>query len=253
VLPSRPAFRHACTHLRGVSPPACTVRSARIFVLGFLKVLFPELPLPSTTLHVTYPWGWTNSLIVPFPHDMLDARLGFGTLAERTSKQPGKPGTQHQRRGYRRWRAESSRWALCSRMNRILISILCVIATAGCGRSGAPQIASERGDHKTVPSAVELPPVLAPNDADISNYYRWAQAAVHNPSVWKNAGKELPTHLQIHTNIGCSARWRDDVVRIHVPVILTTPDKIDPNLTVVVTFRYPSNDIIGIHATHIIH
>ncbi len=34
--------------------PAFTVRSARIFVLGFLKVLFPELPLPSTTLHVTY-------------------------------------------------------------------------------------------------------------------------------------------------------------------------------------------------------
>ena len=37
--------------------PVCTVRSARIFVLGFLKVLFPELPLPSTTFHVTYPLG----------------------------------------------------------------------------------------------------------------------------------------------------------------------------------------------------
>jgi len=34
--------------------PAYTVRSARIFVLDILKVLFPALPLSSTTLHVTY-------------------------------------------------------------------------------------------------------------------------------------------------------------------------------------------------------
>ncbi len=32
VLPSRPASRHAYTHLRGVSPPVYTVRSAHIFV-----------------------------------------------------------------------------------------------------------------------------------------------------------------------------------------------------------------------------
>ena len=38
--------------------------------------------------------GLDLPLIAPFPHDMLDARFGFGTLAERTSKQPGKPGTQ---------------------------------------------------------------------------------------------------------------------------------------------------------------
>jgi hypothetical protein len=37
--------------------PAYTVHSAHTFVLGFLKVLFPELPLPSTTFHVTYPLG----------------------------------------------------------------------------------------------------------------------------------------------------------------------------------------------------
>ena len=54
VLPSRPAAGHACTHLQGVSPLACTVRSARTFVSGILKVLFPVFPFPSTTLHVTY-------------------------------------------------------------------------------------------------------------------------------------------------------------------------------------------------------
>ena len=51
--------------------------------------LCPPLPFIVTFLR-----GWTCALIVPNPHDMLDARLRSGTLAERTSKQPGKPGTQ---------------------------------------------------------------------------------------------------------------------------------------------------------------
>ena len=38
--------------------------------------------------------GWTCSLIVPPSIPTLDAGFEFGTLAERTSKQPGTPGTQ---------------------------------------------------------------------------------------------------------------------------------------------------------------
>jgi len=34
--------------------PVYTVRSAHIFVSGFLKGPLPALPLPPTTLHVTY-------------------------------------------------------------------------------------------------------------------------------------------------------------------------------------------------------
>ncbi len=74
--------------------PVYTMRSAHIFALGFLQ--------PALTVRISAPrylscylsQGWTCSLIAPFPHDMLDACLGFGTLAERTSKQPGSPGTQ---------------------------------------------------------------------------------------------------------------------------------------------------------------
>ena len=67
--------------LRNESPCPAVARRAKgdAFALPFI---------------VTFLRGWTCSLIVPFPHVMLDARLGFGTLAERTSKQPGKPGTQ---------------------------------------------------------------------------------------------------------------------------------------------------------------
>jgi len=53
-----------------------------------------RLPLRSPhgdTVAFRYPsalpaWDWTCSLIRPNPSVMLDASLGFGTLAERTSK-----------------------------------------------------------------------------------------------------------------------------------------------------------------------
>ena len=64
----------------------------------------PSLRSPrGDTVAFRYPlalptWGRTNSLIryrLPFT---LDTYLKFGTLAERTDKQPGIPGTQQQNR-----------------------------------------------------------------------------------------------------------------------------------------------------------
>ncbi len=93
--------------------PVYTMRSAHIFALGLPlpSVVAAEygglLPFglrlqPDLTVRISAPrylscylsQGWTCSLIAPFPHDMLDTCFGFCTLAERTSKQPGSPGTQ---------------------------------------------------------------------------------------------------------------------------------------------------------------
>ena len=93
VLHSRPCSL-AYTYRRAVSPfpsalcdrPACLLPASfnpslgRISAFRYTSALFT--------------CGWTNSLLAPFPYVMLDACLEFGTLAERTSKQPGMPGTQ---------------------------------------------------------------------------------------------------------------------------------------------------------------
>ena len=59
--------RLAYIRLRGVSPPAYSVRSAHIFVSGFLKGPLPALPLPPTTLHGYLSRGWTCPLNSPNP------------------------------------------------------------------------------------------------------------------------------------------------------------------------------------------
>ncbi len=95
--------------------PVYTMRSAHIFALGLplpavaaaeygsLLPFGPRL-LPPLTVRISAPryfscylsQDWTCSLIAPFPHDMLDTSCEIGTLAERTSKQPGSPGTQQE-------------------------------------------------------------------------------------------------------------------------------------------------------------
>jgi len=70
---------------------SCT--SARVFTSDFLKGLLRVDPLSSASLSHCQAWNWTNSLIAPNPNVMLDAQIELGTLAKRTSKQPGVPGT----------------------------------------------------------------------------------------------------------------------------------------------------------------
>ena len=78
----------------GQFSPVCTVRSAHIFALSFLQPALTKRISASRYLSCYLSQGWTCSLIAPEFLDTLDAYLKFGTLAERTSKQPGSPGTQ---------------------------------------------------------------------------------------------------------------------------------------------------------------
>ena len=68
------------------------VQSARIFASGFLHALLTKIHLPLATLR-RYLAG---AGLVPqnLPNYFLDRNFVFGTLAERTSKQPAMPGTQ---------------------------------------------------------------------------------------------------------------------------------------------------------------
>ena len=89
-----PLFPRLYLPTGGQFNPVYSVRSARMFASGILQ---PALTGRISAFRYTSALStcdWTSPLIAPFPHDMLDARFGFGTLAERTSKQPGKPGTQ---------------------------------------------------------------------------------------------------------------------------------------------------------------
>ena len=88
----RPTYSsRGCRSLRSLLPMAASCASRCASRPPYGRNLCPPLPFIVTFLR-----DWTCSLIVPNPHDMLDAHLGFGTLAERTSKQPGKPGTQQE-------------------------------------------------------------------------------------------------------------------------------------------------------------
>lgn len=66
---------------------SCT--SAHILASNFLKGLLRVDPLSPASLSHCQAWDWTCSLIVPTLHLMLDACLNVGTLAKRSSKQPG--------------------------------------------------------------------------------------------------------------------------------------------------------------------
>ena len=137
MLHSRPCSL-AYTCRRAVSThPVYSVRSARMFASGFLQPALTERISAFRYTSALSTCDWTCALIVPFPHDMLDARFGFGTLAERTSKQPGKPGTQQAK-----WRV-ASKAALSfetlaheSRMKQSIHSLLCLIAVAALCPSG---------------------------------------------------------------------------------------------------------------------
>ena len=80
--------------------PICAIRSARVFDSGFLSAPLPGIQLPSSSLRRYLNWDGTNPLIRPNPSVILDAWTGFGTIAERTRKQPGLPGTQPRAAGY---------------------------------------------------------------------------------------------------------------------------------------------------------
>ena len=74
--------------------PVYTVRSAHIFALSFLQPALTERISASRYLSCYLSQGWTCSLIRTTFRRTLDANWEFDTLAERTSKQPGSPGTQ---------------------------------------------------------------------------------------------------------------------------------------------------------------
>ena len=80
--------------------PVYTVRSAHIFAFRFLQPALTGRISASRYLSCYLSQGWTCSLSFPKPNGMLDAVFSFGTLAERTSKQPGSPGTQPALRAY---------------------------------------------------------------------------------------------------------------------------------------------------------
>jgi hypothetical protein len=84
LVPICPASNPVLVHRPTSSPPAPQGSLASCtFAFGYTSAL------PTC--------DWTCSLIrTPFPVT-LDAKLEIGTLAERTSKQPGSPGTQRRR------------------------------------------------------------------------------------------------------------------------------------------------------------
>jgi hypothetical protein len=77
-------------------PPAGCQSTCILCAIGpHLRLGLPQGRLTDETFASDYPsalptWDRTCSLNLPKPHDMLDTHLSFGTLAERTGKQPGK-------------------------------------------------------------------------------------------------------------------------------------------------------------------
>ena len=85
--PCAPCLKSASFN-RFRSPDACT--SAHVFAYGFLKAALRSEPLPSASLRRYLAWDWLCSR---YPNTIpplgIDCLLSYGTLAQRTSKQPG--------------------------------------------------------------------------------------------------------------------------------------------------------------------